>query len=267
MRLFQCGRTVCLFEIHVCLTVTELRGTYCVPMSNLLCAFPRTNVSSLLIYIHICVCSILRLTRCHLSMRLCCVPFCWTEFHFVFSVFLSKSRKCRFHGFFLKIFSNASSKGNFLSYEETEILRNASFFEGFGFYKAKDILKLCKELDDDPYGKVPESAKSGDDEDIIAKRNKTTQKLTPSERRNLNKHAAILIMADNRKATSMADFIKEKFDKQMVEVEDLETNNCLFESTPKQISNVKYITNMATGSTFKTTGLETSVHVYSSHRS
>ena len=145
----------------------------------------------------------------------------------------------------------ASSRGNFLSYEETEIFRNSSFFEGFGFYKAKDILKLCAELDDDPYGKITDSAKSGDDEDIITIRKKTTQKLTPSERRNLNKHAAILIMADNRKATSMAEFIKEKFDKQMVEVEDLETNNCLFESTLKQISNVKYITNMATGSSFK----------------
>ena len=150
-----------------------------------------------------------------------------------------------------KNFSMASSRGNFLSYEETEILRNASFFEGFGFYKAKDILKMCQELDDDPYGKVPDSAKSGDDEDIIATRKRTTQKLTPPEKRNLNKHAAILLMADNRKATSIAEFIKDKFDKQMVEVEDLETNNCLFESTLKQISNVKYITNMATGSTFK----------------
>ena len=177
------------------------------------------------------MCSILKLSGCRLSMRLYRVPFISDRVPFRIS--LSSFQKVVSAVFMVifKNFSMASSRGNFLSYEETEILRNASFFEGFGFYKAKDILKMCQELDDDPYGKVPDSAKSGDDEDIIATRKRTTQKLTPAEKRNLNKHAAILLMADNRKATSIAEFIKDKFDKQMVEVEDLETNNCLFEST------------------------------------
>ena len=67
-----------------------------------------------------------------------------------------------------------------------------------------------------------------------------TKPLSSKEKHNLTKHAKALLTSDNRKAAFLVEGLRKKFGRDVVTIQDLSTNNCLYEAVLSQISNAEY---------------------------
>ena len=74
--------------------------------------------------------------------------------------------------------------------------------------------------------------------------------MTPKEMKSLKKHAQILIMNDERKASAIAQFVKENLNKELQAVPNNGPNDCGYSVVLQQISNLEYTYNKETGDDF-----------------
>ena len=145
----------------------------------------------------------------------------------------------------------------FLSYEETVPLLRRSYFPDFTIH-TRDFLvsALISLLADDPYAETLDPG--------IQKQTKTGRPMTPKEMKSLNKHAQILIMNDERKATAIAHFVKATLNKDLKPIPNNEPNDCGYSAVLQQISNLEYTYNKETGDDF-TAGSQVTVQLSATH--
>ena len=109
----------------------------------------------------------------------------------------------------------------FLSYEETVPLLRRSYFPDFTIHTREYVSALISLLPDDLYAEIPETQDPG-----IQKRTKTGRPMTPKEIKSIHKHAQILIISDERKATAIAHYVKATLNKDLQAVPNNGHNDC-----------------------------------------
>ena len=134
---------------------------------------------------------------------------------------------------------------DYLDYESTLPDVKKTFFSDFKFYTMEKVQDMIKNIPETPYGQLP---------GVDAQKETTTSscgsaKLTPAEVSRMNKvqAAKTLLLGDTRKAQAISDFVKTMFMRDMVPVDDLSTQNCLYEAWLEQISNSNFMYNPETG--------------------
>ena len=77
-------------------------------------------------------------------------------------------------------------------------------------------------------------------------------KLSPAEVARMNKVQAVktLLLGDRRKAQAISDFVKTMFMRDIIPVDDLSTQNCLYEAWLQQISNSDFMYNPDSGESY-----------------
>ena len=123
------------------------------------------------------------------------------------------------------------------TYEETVKGLSASYFSDFKFFTqtfVQDYIKVTVP-DTEEYlnSRVPKKEQS--------KSETIEAKLTKSQKALQSPSAKILLLTDNRKAKVLSSYIKETCQRKLVEIEDLTSNNCLYEAVLSQISNAEFI--------------------------
>ena len=98
---------------------------------------------------------------------------------------------------------------DYLSYEETVLLLQRSYFGDFRFIKRDEVVKVIEDLSDEPYGLVPETV------DKEPAQSKEGKRMTTKEVGKLSKAAQILIMSDERKAAAISNYVREVIHKEL----------------------------------------------------
>ena len=113
---------------------------------------------------------------------------------------------------------------DYLDYESTLSDVKKTFFSDFKFYTMEKVQDMIKNIPETPYGQLLE---------VVDPQKETTTslcgsaKLTPAEVSRMNKIHAV---GNTRKAQAISDFVKTMFMRDMVPVDDLSTQNCLYEA-------------------------------------
>ena len=130
----------------------------------------------------------------------------------------------------------------FLSYEETVPGLRATYFPDFYIHTRENVSGLIAILPDDPYSEMPETY----DPKPTANK-KGGRPMTPKEMQKLNKHAQILIMSDERKASGIANYVKTELKMDLQEVPNTGPKSCGYSAVLQQISNTEYTYDQETG--------------------
>ena len=124
---------------------------------------------------------------------------------------------------------------DYLDYESTLSDVKKTFFSDFKFYAMEKVQDMIKNIPETPYGQLLE---------VVDPQKETTTslcgtaKLTPAEVSRMNKIHAV---GNTRKAQAISDFVKTMFMRDMVPVDDLSTQNCLYETWFEQITNSDFM--------------------------
>ena len=131
---------------------------------------------------------------------------------------------------------------DYLDYESTLPDMKRTFFSDFKFYTMEKVQVLIKNIPETPYGQVPEGVEPQSESTTSSC---GSAKLSPAEVARMNKvqAAKTLLLGDTRKAQAISDFVKTMFMRDMVPVDDLSTQNCLYEAWLQQISNSDFMYN------------------------
>ena len=166
----------------------------------------------------------------------------------VLSLFFEVYYMCNYAVFFLNCTAFVCSMA-YLSFEESKILDSKTKFSDYKFFQAQggqDRVSFMEQLIHtipqlDHLVTVPDGINPEREEDLYLEKKKQRKKLSPSEMSKLPKEAKILIMSDGRKATAVANFLLDNFNRKLLKGEDTQHNMCLYESVLCQISNRKEI--------------------------
>ena len=130
-----------------------------------------------------------------------------------------------------------------IPYEETLPLLQKSYFPNFKIYSETTVLDAIVLIPDEAQYIVSPFPHSGPKQVPEDKQRKPTR----AEKALQNRDAKTLLMLDSRKASALADYVKQLFQRVLVPIEDLSTNNCLYEAVWSQISNKDYMFDTSSG--------------------
>ena len=142
------------------------------------------------------------------------------------------------------------SMAAYLPLSESRLLESKCCFKDFKFFQQVEngvsrvdfLENLAQGIPDLDYLlAVPPGVDPDSEDSAFKEKQKKRKKLSPSEMAKLPKEAKILIMSDGRKATAVANYLLDHYNRQMIKSESTQHNLCLFEAVLSQISNLKYI--------------------------
>ena len=122
-----------------------------------------------------------------------------------------------FSKYFNIFFFLQSTMAEYVSYEETTAFIEAAKWKGYNFLSSEDVYKSVQTIPDKLYGEEPqEQIKEQESETVAA---------TSKEMSKASSVAKILNLVDNQKAAAIKDYVRNKFNRQLVRT-DSEDQNC-----------------------------------------
>ena len=136
---------------------------------------------------------------------------------------------------------------DYLDFESTLSDVKKTFFSDFKFSTMEKVQDMVKNIPETPYGQLPPG--------LDPEKERTTGSLcasakgTPAEVSRMNKvpAAKTLLLGNTRQAQAISDFVKSMFMKDMVPIDDLSSQNYLYEAWLEQISNSDFMYHPDTG--------------------